>query len=97
WEAGQALSVVREGSNNGWRAAARALAGSLVSVIVAGDHAAAVAARDATTVIPIVAIDFERDPIADGLVQSLARPAGDVTGFFCAFRAAISPPGHAPP
>ena len=82
--------MVREGSNNGWRAAARALAGSRVSVIVAGDHAAAVAARDATTVIPIVAIDFERDPIADGLVQSLARPAGNVTGFFCDFGDAMS-------
>jgi putative ABC transport system substrate-binding protein len=91
WEAGQDVSVVRGGAGpDGWRAAARGLAGSRVAVIVAGGHAATVAARDATTAIPIVAIEFERDPIADGLMHSLTRPGGNVTGFFCDLGDAMS-------
>jgi putative ABC transport system substrate-binding protein len=37
------------------------------------------AARQATTTIPIVCTDFY-DPIAEGVVSSLARPGGNVTG-----------------
>ena len=32
--------------------------------------------------IPIVALDLESDPIATGLVRSLNRPGGNVTGLF---------------
>ena len=39
-------------------------------------------ARTATTRIPIVATDFETDPVAAGFAQSLARPGGNVTGAF---------------
>ena len=49
-----------------------------VDIIVAGDPAAAVAAQHATRTIPIVAISF--DPVRDGLVTSLARPGGNITG-----------------
>ena len=91
WEPGEDVSLVRRGAAaDGWRSAARELAASHVNVIVAGDHAAMVAARDATTVIPIVAIDFERDPVAGGFVQSLARPGGNVTGLFCDFGDAMA-------
>ena len=91
WEAGEDVNVVRVGSAaDGWRSAARSLAASRVSVIVAGDHAAMVSARDATTAIPIVAIDFERDPVAGGFVRTLARPGGNVTGFFCDFGDAMA-------
>jgi putative ABC transport system substrate-binding protein len=36
----------------------------------------------ATTEIPIVANDFESDPIASGFVASLAHPGGNLTGLF---------------
>ena len=91
WPPGQSVTVLRLGSGSDqWRTAARGLAASGVSVIVAGDHAAAVAAREATTVIPIVAIDFERDPIAEGFVQNRTRPGGNVTGVFCDFGDAMT-------
>jgi putative tryptophan/tyrosine transport system substrate-binding protein len=32
--------------------------------------------------VPIVAIDLETDPVANGFVASLAHPGGNVTGFF---------------
>ena len=48
-------------------------------LIVASNTPAARAARQATTTIPIV-VAVMGDPVSDGLVASLARPAGNVTG-----------------
>jgi putative ABC transport system substrate-binding protein len=53
-----------------------------VDVIFARGPAALVAAKDATTNIPIVAVDFESDPVAKGFVKTLGRPGGNITGMF---------------
>ena len=50
-----------------------------VDVIVAGTSPAVVAARQATQTIPIV-MPVSSDPVGDGLVASLARPGGNITG-----------------
>jgi putative ABC transport system substrate-binding protein len=51
-----------------------------VDVIAAGNTANTVAARKATTTIPIVMAN-SIDPVGAGLVTNLARPGGNVTGF----------------
>ena len=50
-----------------------------IDLIVAGNTPAARAAQQATTTIPIVA-PVMGDPVGDGLVASLARPGGNITG-----------------
>jgi putative ABC transport system substrate-binding protein len=63
---------------------APALAAELVALevdlIVTAGFEASIAARDATTTIPIVGALLGPDPVAAGLVASLARPGGNVTG-----------------
>jgi putative ABC transport system substrate-binding protein len=51
-----------------------------VDLIVAADTPASLAAKSATTTIPIV-MPGVADPVGIGLVSSLARPGGNVTGF----------------
>ena len=51
-----------------------------VDLIVGTDTPASLAAKSATTTIPIVMVSVG-DPVAAGLVANLARPGGNVTGF----------------
>ena len=55
-----------------------------IDVIVALNTTAAVAAQKATRTIPIV-VPFATDPVGSGLVASLARPGGNVTGLSLQF------------
>jgi putative ABC transport system substrate-binding protein len=51
-----------------------------VDVLVVGPVAGILAAKEATTTIPIVMVS-NVDPVASGIVKSLARPGGNITGF----------------
>jgi len=50
-----------------------------VDVIVTGSNPHVVAAKQATTTIPIVMV-YVRDPVGAGLVTNVSRPGGNVTG-----------------
>ena len=50
-----------------------------VDVIVTGSNPHVVAAKQATTTIPIVMV-YVRDPVGTGLVANVSRPGGNVTG-----------------
>jgi len=74
-----------EGRNDRLPGLAAELVRLKVNVIVVGPPAAALAAKNATKTIPIV-FAAGGDPVGSGLVASLARPGGNVTGL-----ATISP------
>ena len=63
-----------------------ALANELIAlkcdVIFAAAPYAIEAAIKATSMIPVVAVDLESDPVASGWVRSLSRPGGNLTGLF---------------
>ena len=50
-----------------------------VDIIVAAGSTAVHPVKDATTTIPIV-MRYDRDPVRAGIVASLARPGGNITG-----------------
>jgi putative tryptophan/tyrosine transport system substrate-binding protein len=79
---GQNLAIERRDGD--WKpdrlpALAAELVGLKVDIIVAWSTPTAHAAKQATNSIPIIAVAMA-DPVGDGLVASLARPGGNVTG-----------------
>ena len=68
-----------EGRDDRYAELAAEFVGQKVAVIVTGGAAPALAAKRATSVIPIVFTVVE-DPVGTGVVVSLARPGGNVTG-----------------
>jgi putative tryptophan/tyrosine transport system substrate-binding protein len=68
-----------EGKSERLPALAAELVRLKVDVIVAASPAATEAAKQATSTIPIV-FAVSGDPVAEGLVASLARPGGNLTG-----------------
>jgi putative ABC transport system substrate-binding protein len=84
WSEGRNIVIERryaEGRVDRLPALAAELVRLKVDVIVAaGGPAGLDAARDATKTIPIVMVGASSDPIADGLIESYARPGGNITG-----------------
>ena len=82
WIEGRTVAIEyrwAEGRDERYAAMAAELVGTKVDIIVAVGTPAIVAARKATAVIPIV-FPIASDPVGDGLVTSLSRPGGNVTG-----------------
>jgi len=69
-----------EGNVDRLPALAAELVALKVDVIVAQGRPAVVAAQQATSIIPIVIAPASSDAVATGLISSLARPGGNVTG-----------------
>jgi putative ABC transport system substrate-binding protein len=67
----------------------REFAGLPVDVIVATSSTVVAAAKNATSSIPIVGTILGPDPVNDGLVSSLGRPGGNVTGVTAATGAGL--------
>lgn len=82
WKEGENVSFERrwaEGRTERLKPLALELARLRVDVIVTIGTDATIAAREATTTIPIVMLSAA-DPVGAGLVENLARPGGNVTG-----------------
>src|SRR6266480_2056782 len=81
---GQNISIEYQYAE-GKRDRAPALAAELVRlkvdlIVVTGRASWVRAAKNATKAIPIVMVGSGNDPVEEGLVESLARPGGNVTG-----------------
>jgi putative ABC transport system substrate-binding protein len=83
WIEGKDLTIeyrFAEGKNDRMPEFAAELVRLKVDLIVVPGHPQALAAKSATTTIPIVMV-AAADPVGAGLVAGLARPGGNVTGF----------------
>ncbi|UCH48955.1 MAG: hypothetical protein JSU95_03905, partial [Betaproteobacteria bacterium] len=85
WIEGKTVSFDYRSANGDpsqFAGAAAELVEMKVDVIWATSAPAIRAAQAATRTIPIVGWDFTTDPIAEGYIQSYARPGGNLTGVF---------------
>ena len=76
---GNNLLIIRPSAEKAPAASAAELVHLKVDVIVTGGASVTRAAKEATSAIPIVFLQ-DPDPVGNGLVTSLARPAGNITG-----------------
>ena len=74
--------VTAEGQLDRLPGIAQELVRQKVDVIICPNEVSARAALKATTTIPIVLTGFVKDPVRSGLVDSFARPGGNVTGLY---------------
>src|SRR5262249_14821793 len=82
WVEGKNIAIeyrFAEGQNDRLPALAAELVRLTVDLIAAGANPPAVQATNATRTIPIVSLGAP-DPVELGLIESLARPGGNVTG-----------------
>jgi putative tryptophan/tyrosine transport system substrate-binding protein len=82
YEPGQNIHIeyrFSEADPNRWSELATELVDLRLEVILTLGPATSLAAKQATSTIPIVAVGVS-DPVGSGLVASLARPGGNVTG-----------------
>jgi putative tryptophan/tyrosine transport system substrate-binding protein len=82
WVVGRNINIeyrYAEGKDDRLRDLAADLVGLQVDVIVGSSTPEALAAKNSTRTLPIVMV-VPGDPVTSGLVESLARPGGNVTG-----------------
>ena len=87
WVEGQNVAIedrFSEGRNDRLPALAADLVARKVDVILAAGDPAVLAAKNATSTIPII-FSFAGDPVEQGLVVSFARPGGNLTGMAIMF------------
>jgi putative ABC transport system substrate-binding protein len=85
WNPGDNLVIEErwaDGDRDGLARLAQDLASpaSRIDVILAGGTAAVIAAKQATSTVPIVMTALASDPVANGIVSNLRHPGGNVTG-----------------
>src|SRR5262245_5484440 len=69
------------GEDDWIRAATAQLLARAPELVLANGSATVRAMQQATRAVPIIFIGGGGDPVAEGFVQSLARPGGNLTGF----------------
>ncbi len=83
WIEGQNLAVEYrwiEGNSERYRAFTEELVQANVELVVVGNSGAALAAKQATRTVPIVAVLATGEALEVGLVDDIARPGGNITG-----------------
>ena len=83
WSEGRNVRIVYRwgaGVTSQMQASAKELIGDAPDVVVTESTPALAAMRQETGIIPIVFL-FAGDPVASGVVASVAHPGGNITGF----------------
>jgi len=81
WSEGRTIAIEYRWSEGRAQSAAEIAAEfvRLKAAVIVTNYSGAFAAKEATSVIPIIFV-LGNDPVGSGLVESLARPGGNITG-----------------